>query len=244
MAVTSPATPAAVLHYVFDPLCGWCYAAAPLVEAARQVPGLAIVLHGGGMMTGPNRRHITPQWRDHVMPHDRRIAELSGQPFGERYFDGLLRDTTAVMDSAPPTTALLAAEAMAGRGLDMLHRQQQAHYVEGLRIADTGVLAALAQDLGLDAAAFEEAFAQWEGAATEAHMATSRQWLARAGGQGFPTLALAVGAGALQRLDIGPWLGQPEAWQAELQRRLPVGAVTDAAPAGAGLACGPGHCAI
>ncbi|MEG1327174.1 MAG: DsbA family protein, partial [Janthinobacterium sp.] len=26
------------LHYIFDPLCGWCYGAAPLVEAARAVP--------------------------------------------------------------------------------------------------------------------------------------------------------------------------------------------------------------
>jgi putative protein-disulfide isomerase len=26
------------LHYIFDPLCGWCYGAAPLVAAARTVP--------------------------------------------------------------------------------------------------------------------------------------------------------------------------------------------------------------
>lgn len=32
----------ATLHYIFDPLCGWCYGAAPLVEAARTVPGLAV----------------------------------------------------------------------------------------------------------------------------------------------------------------------------------------------------------
>lgn len=24
----------AVLHYIYDPLCGWCYGAAPLVRAA------------------------------------------------------------------------------------------------------------------------------------------------------------------------------------------------------------------
>ena len=28
-----------ILHYIYDPLCGWCYGAAPLVEAARAVPG-------------------------------------------------------------------------------------------------------------------------------------------------------------------------------------------------------------
>ena len=30
----------AVLHYIHDPLCGWCYAASPLVAAARQMPAM------------------------------------------------------------------------------------------------------------------------------------------------------------------------------------------------------------
>jgi hypothetical protein len=25
------------LHHIYDPLCGWCYAVAPLVRAAREV---------------------------------------------------------------------------------------------------------------------------------------------------------------------------------------------------------------
>jgi hypothetical protein len=87
-AVTSTSD-TATLHYIFDPMCGWCYAAAPLVDAARSVPGLKVEFHGGGMMTGANRRAITPQWREYVMPHDRRIAELTGQPFSEAYFEGL-----------------------------------------------------------------------------------------------------------------------------------------------------------
>ncbi|MDO7862492.1 DsbA family protein, partial [Morganella morganii] len=116
------------LHYIFDPLCGWCYGAAPLVKAAQSLPGLKIVPHAGGMMTGNNRRQITDEWRNYVIPHDKRIAEMTGQPFGEAYFNGLLRDTTAVMDSEPPITAILAAEKLSGRGLDMLHRIQQAHY--------------------------------------------------------------------------------------------------------------------
>jgi putative protein-disulfide isomerase len=203
------------LHYVFDPLCGWCYAAAPLVQAARAVPGLAIALHGGGMMTGPNRRTITPQWRDYVMPHDRRIAQLTGQPFGEAYFEGLLRDTTAVMDSEPPTTAILAAEALEGRGIDLLERLQRAHYVEGLRIADAAVLHDLATDIGLDGSAFAAAVDAHAGAPTREHFAASRALLARMGGSGFPSFALASD-GRLERIDASPWLGRPEAWQQHL----------------------------
>ncbi|MGC3984348.1 MAG: DsbA family protein [Pseudorhodoferax sp.] len=215
----TPATDTATLHYIFDPLCGWCYAAAPLLQAARTLPGLAIALHGGGMLAGSNRRPVTPQWRAHVLPHDQRIAALSGQPFGDAYFDGLLRDTGAVLDSAPPTTAILAAEALAGRGPEMLARQQRAHYVEGRRIADAAVLQALAADIGLDPQAFAAQSAALAGAPTQAHVADSRQWLARVGGHGFPTLALARGP-QLKLLDAGAWLGRPEAWRAELARQL------------------------
>ena len=214
--MTHPAT----LHYIFDPLCGWCYAAAPLVQAAREVPGLRVQFHGGGMMTGANRRAITPQWRDYVMPHDQRIAALTGQPFGEAYFDGLLRDNAAVMDSEPPTTAVLAAEDVAGRGLDLVQRLQRAQYVEGRRIAETAVLHELAADIGVDLHVFTKAFDALAGAPTQQHIADSRQWLARAGGQGFPTFALQRGDADLQTLDIGPWLGRPTPWRADLQARL------------------------
>ena len=204
------------LHYIFDPLCGWCYGAAPLVEAARAVPGLAVAFHGGGMMTGSNRRQITPEWRGYVLPHDRRIEQLSGQPFGDAYVNGLLNDTTAMMDSAPPITAILAAEVLAGKGLDMLQRVQRAHYVDGLRIADLPVLLALAQELGLDGAAFQAEYARQAGAATQQHIDASRALLAQVGGQGFPTFVLDNGSGKLSVIDIGDYLGQPAKLQAQL----------------------------
>jgi putative protein-disulfide isomerase len=212
---------AATLHCIVDPLCGWCYAAAPLVEAARSVPGLAVELHGGGMMTGANRRAITPQWREYVMPHDRRIAAMTGQPFGEAYFEGLLRDTGAVMDSEPPTTAILAAESLrAGGGADMLHRLQRAHYVEGRRMADPDVLQAVAAELGFDAEAFAAAYRAHSGPVTAQHIAESRQFLQRAGGQGFPTFVLAQADGRASRIDVGPWLGRADDWKAHLAESL------------------------
>jgi putative protein-disulfide isomerase len=215
------------LHYIHDPLCGWCYAAAPLITAARDIPGLAIALHGGGMMTGASRRTITPQWREYVIAHDKRIAQATGQPFGEAYFEGLLRDNSAVMDSAPPTTAILAAQEQDGRGLDMLHRVQHAHYAEGRRIADKDVLAQLAQELGLEPAGFAEAFKRLEGAATERHFNDSRKWLSRLGGQGFPTVALEHADGAVQRLEIGAWLGRVDGWREQLRKLAPMEAKTD-----------------
>src|SRR5690349_8992585 len=131
------------LHYIYDPLCGWCYGAAPLVKLARTL--LPVRAHGGGMMSGSRAQRMTPQLRDYVIPHDRRIAQISGQPFGMAYFDGLLRDTSAVFDSTPPIAAMLAAEKLAGNGLDLIARLQKAHYVEGRRIAENNVLIEMAK---------------------------------------------------------------------------------------------------
>ncbi|VVE86550.1 DsbA family protein [Pandoraea bronchicola] len=237
----------ATLHYIADPLCGWCYAAAPLVRAARDVAGLDVVFHGGGMMAGPNAQPVTPQLRNYVMPHDHRIASLTGQPFGDAYFDGLLRDGTAVFDSAPPTAAVLAAEVLAGRGLDMFAALQRAHYVDGKRIADRDVLVSIAADLGLDRDAFAHAFDAQDAAALMQHFRDSRAWLTRVGGSGFPTFALETGA-QIERLEPGRYLGQPDAWRDALRERLQAAQTTVSANANANAGalpqCGPDGCAL
>ena len=229
-------TAVTTLHYIYDPLCGWCYGAKPLIDAARQT--LPVVGHGGGMMTGPHRRPVSAQLRDYVMPHDRRIAQYTGQPFGQAYFEGLLRDTTAVFDSAPPTTAVLAAEQLAGRGLELLGRLQTAHYVEGRRIADEDVLMAVAAEMGLQADEFLAAYDAVNGAPTQAHFKASRGLLAQVGGQGFPTLVLER-AGQYQVVDLNPWLGKPEAFAAWLRRQ---DATPDNDAAHPAPACGPTGC--
>ena len=228
------ATP--VLHYIYDPLCGWCYGAKPLIDMARGI--LPVVAHGGGMMTGAQRQTVSAQLRDYVMPHDQRIAQYTGQPSGEAYFEGLLRDTTAVFDSAPPTTAVLAAEQSAGRGLELLGRLQTAHYAEGRRIADRDVLMAVAAEMGLDADGFRQAFDAASGDVTQAHFKASRALLSRVGGQGFPTVVLEQ-SGEYQLVDLGPYLGKPEAFAAWLRQRDGVAGegATVSAPA-----CGLGGC--
>lgn len=208
------------LHYLFDPLCGWCYGVAPLIEAAAGVPGLEIELHGGGMLAGANRRAINPQWRAYVLPHDRRIAELSGQPFGDGYFNGLLNDQGAVLDSEPPISAILAAQAVTGQGLAMLQRIQHAHYVEGRRIADVQVLTALAGELGLSLLPFSNAYQAACGRQTQGHIAASRVLLAQAGAQGFPTLLLEDGRGHMRVLELSHYLGHPQQWLSYLRAEL------------------------
>ncbi|HCF3617271.1 TPA: DsbA family protein [Pseudomonas aeruginosa] len=206
------------LHYLYDPLCGWCYGASPLLAAACEVTGLDVRLHGGGMMTDANR-----------------------QPFGKDYFDGLLRDTSAVFDSAPPTAAVLAAEALDGLGAAMLARIQRAHYVEGRRIAERPVLLELGAELGLGEG-FAEAFDACSGEPLRAHFADSRRLMNRLGAAGFPTFALERD-GRLQVLDTGRYLGQPDDWRALLETQLRLAGGSDAVGGAAAPLCRIDGCA-
>lgn len=225
------------LHYIYDPLCGWCYGAAPLVKAAREV--LDVRPHGGGMMTGAQRQAVTPQLRAYVKQHDERIAQLTGQHFGRDYVDGLLNQTGVVLDSEPPTAAMLAAEAIAGRGLDMLAQLQIAHYVEGRPIADHATLIEVATSLGLDPAAFTDALDSQTGEAVQAHIHETRRLMAKVGAPGFPSFVLETD-GVLQIIDIAGYLGDPQAFQDRLRSlsHLP----TTSTEAGA-LACEINGCA-
>ncbi|CAM5190669.1 hypothetical protein CDEN61S_00960 [Castellaniella denitrificans] len=204
------------LHHIFDPLCGWCYAVTPLVQAAHRTPGVRIELHAGGMLSGPMRRRVSADWRAHVMGHDRRIAALSGQPFGDAYFDGLLRDETVWLDSMPPTAAILAAEEIAGRGVDMLARIQHGHYMEGQPVADPDVLRGFARDLHLPGEAFGAGFESWSGARCQAHVDETRQLMERFGVAGFPTL-LSQDGGTWNQIPIQRYLGRPALWREVLE---------------------------
>lgn len=136
------------LHYYFDPLCGWCYGAAPLLNQIRQLASelagqnirLNMELHPGGMFSQPHCMPVSERFRAMANHHDARIADLTGQTFGPAYQQELLFDTTRILDSTPPSVAVLAAESIAGKGTDMLHSLQKAHYIEGLDITAEKVL--------------------------------------------------------------------------------------------------------
>ncbi|EKP0303325.1 DsbA family protein [Aeromonas veronii] len=194
------------LHYVYDPLCGWCYGAAPLLQAAATIDGLKIELHAGGLWLGSRRQPMGEALRDYVRPHDQRIEALTGQHFGERYFNELLLREGCLLDSEPPIRAVLAVTALGGDGLVMLHRIQQSHYRDGIWIGEAAFLATLAAEQGIAAEAFQQAYLQ---APLLQHLADSQGWMKRLGGQGYPTLGIKR-EGKLERIEVNQYLGEPE----------------------------------
>ncbi|MGX5833593.1 DsbA family protein [Aeromonas piscicola] len=201
------------LHYVYDPLCGWCYGAAPLLQAAAGIPGLHIELHAGGLWLGERRQPMGQALRDYVRPHDERIQALTGQSFGEGYFNDLLLRDGLLLDSEQPIRAILAMSVLGGNGLTLLHRIQQSHYRDGIWIGSLEHLSSLAAEQGIDAVAFADAYQNVDLAG---HLADSQGWMRRLGGQGYPTLGLVQGDKVTQ-LSASSFLGEPVAFARQIQ---------------------------
>ena len=205
----------ATLNYIYDPLCGWCYGASPLASAAQQIEGLEIKLFGGGMM---QQQPVTPELRGFVKPHDQRIAQLTGQEFGTAYSDGLLNDTTAVLDSFAPISAVMAAIACGTDGVDLLKAIQEAHYLDGRKTSETAVLIEIAVETGLDREAFSKAL---DSALQQvnSHTAAASEMLFKVGRQGFPTFILELD-GHLTLIEASPYYRRPEQWKQALEQTI------------------------
>jgi putative protein-disulfide isomerase len=179
----------AKLHYLYDPLCGWCYGAEPLAAAAANIVGLALRLHAGALWPEPTR---PPEaMRRYIREADSRIAQMSGQAFGAPYLNDLLQDPSLVLDSRPVIAAVLAAQSLdATKTLPMLRGIQHAHYEEGRHVVEEATLIDIAHSVGLDAEAFTAALHR---VPVDRHIAESREFMNNVGAQGFPTFVLQLG---------------------------------------------------
>lgn len=207
------------LHVVVDPLCGWTWAAAPLLQAAQCIEALQIEIHGGGMITGNRTHAITPQWREYALQNDRKIAAMTGQPFSEVYSDQLLCDSSVILDSIPATTALLAATELKASGVDVLRELQYSWFVHGENITQFPVLKAVAVRLGLETELFTETYQQQQGEPVETYIRYSRQLLENMQGQGFPSAAL-ISDDRVVTLPISSFYGDPDGWHSMLVNQL------------------------
>src|SRR5277367_6468986 len=79
-AMTSP-----TFRYLFDPLCGWCYASAPALAALADRYGDRIQMMPSGLFAGGGTRAIA-QIADHATRTDKLIAEKTRQVDSDAYF--------------------------------------------------------------------------------------------------------------------------------------------------------------
>lgn len=203
-----------VLHYIFDPLCGWCHGARSLVEAAASA-GARVALHPGLLFA--QARELPAAQRASFRQADERIRALTGARFGDAYFARLLNPAPMRFHSLPPAAAvMLAAERGQADALALLALIQAAHYEHGRDVSDVATLAALAATLGFDEAGFAATLqAPDMPARVQAAAAGAHRLMGELGGNGFPTFGLDRGTGA-RRMAHERFYGQPDAFAALL----------------------------
>ncbi len=205
-------TPSITVTYLFDPLCGWCYAAAPALNYLQGVEGIEVALAPTGLFAGAGARPMDAQFAAYAWANDQRIQQLTGQPFTQAYRDHILGAANGRFDSGPATLALTAvAQTAPTRELDALHALQHARYVDGRDNTDPAVIADVLRATGLQEAAdlalapdtaLQRAIAE--------RTATAQAMLRAVGARGVPQLVVAGKGGALQLLGGDALLGARE----------------------------------
>lgn len=142
------------LHYLFDPLCGWCYGASATIATLAAHPAVDVQPQATGLFSGAGARPMK-SFAAQAWENDQRIAALSGQTFSEAYRRDVLEADDASLDSTIGTLAVTAvADSAPDRAIEALSAIQRARYVDGKDITSAAVVADILTDLGLtDAAA-------------------------------------------------------------------------------------------
>lgn len=139
--------------YLFDPLCGWCYGAAPMLDKLL-ANGVQVEALPMGLFSGSGARVLDDGFAAHAWSNDQRIARLSGQKFTKAYVEKVLKARDSVVDSGPATLGIvIAGMADETRRLEALKVIQRARYVDGRDIVTTDGVAAVLADAGMGAAA-------------------------------------------------------------------------------------------
>lgn len=207
------------LHYLFDPLCGWCYGAAPAISALSSEPGIAVELRPTGLFSGTGARVMDDGFAAYAWTNDRRIEQLTGQRFTERYRQQVLGDRQRPFDSSPATLALTAVSLTdPALELETLKAIQHARYVDGKDVTSPATLAELLEGLQLAPAAARLAQPDAELlAADRARVSGSQALMREFGARGVPALIAESGAKRWQ-VDASAAYADPRALIDQLQR--------------------------
>ncbi len=208
----------AKLIYIFDPWCGWCYAAQPLISAGSELLPLKF-LHSG-LFSGNGKRLVNQQDALTFLQYDRQIASLSGQPFGADYIAAMSETDSSWLDSSTSLTAFAAIEQLQPEQAPaLLKALQTCRYINGeLEISDQR-LTEIIQTLDIDPQRYERFITENHNELEQALLTQQQAVLSLmqiTGQSGVPQFILEY-AGQLYPIDHRRFLGDPSGWQRKIQ---------------------------
>ena len=191
--------PCAVLYYVHDPMCSWCWGFKACWERLQKDlkthfgDTLSIVPVVGGLardtdepMPDQQRATIAATWKN--------IEQQLGAEFNHDFWSLNTPRRSTYMSCR----AVLAAQAQS-RGGAMLEAIQKAYYLRALNPSDTELLVQLAAELGLDVEVFRRAL---DSRALEVELHDAFRLTRSLPIQGFPSLVLCRSKEALDSAGV------------------------------------------
>jgi len=144
------------LHYIFDPLCGWCYGASNSLEELTKVNTIYLKLLPSGLYSGSGDFPMTAEMATKIAREDDSIAVLSGNLFTNSYKKNVLNNKKTIFDSSLPTLAMSSVALTAPhKEWLLLKAVQYARFILGDDVTNSEYLLHLIKRLGFKDAARE-----------------------------------------------------------------------------------------
>ncbi len=174
------------LIYIGDPMCSWCWGFAPVLDAVREqyADKFDFRIIVGGLRPGPQAEPMDDRLRAFLREEWSKIQKVTGQPFDLAFLDR----ADFLYDTEPAARAIVAMRHLKPDAeFDFFKRLQRAFYAENTDISDPSRCRNLAEELGVDGAAFAARMAS-----DEIIEATHRDFeeAQAIGVRGFPSLVV------------------------------------------------------
>jgi putative protein-disulfide isomerase len=150
------------LIYVYDALCGWCFAFSPVMQQVEQTYGdrLNIRVVSGGLRTGTSVEPISSM-AGYIQQAYKRVEEMSGVRFGEPFLNGTLKKGTMRLDSEPFARAMaIVRERKPEQALAFARLLHKLIYVDGVDPLTDAAYAPYAEQVGVPQGEFLAAMAE------------------------------------------------------------------------------------
>ncbi len=187
----------AKLYYVYDPMCSWCYAFRPTLDALiAELPKQLEVIYLLGGLAADSDEPMPEETRTYVQENWRRIEEqVPGTKFNYDFWE----ECQPRRSTYPACRAVIAArEQGLEYDLEMVWAIQQAYYLQARNPSDVSTLTELAVEIGLDKDKFIKDFRSLE---TDEILRQEIKRSRQLGLNSFPSLSLDTGT---QQIRIEP----------------------------------------
>ena len=179
--------------YLFDPLCGWCYGFSDTIHRFSQKyqKKYEFVPIPGGMVVDQRVQPIS-EIKEYIAGSIPRVEEMTGCEFGEAYKNGLLQSGTTMMNSEPPSRALITFRTFRlDESMAYARALQKSHYFYGKDYNETDWYGDLAEEFGIAKKPFLQRFSEKK---MKQHVQEEFAWVRESGVQGYPTVVVRKGS--------------------------------------------------